>query len=48
MPIYKDNRVFDFLLLQRTQAHKAIATYHSIEENKIQVPKYIIAQIHAA
>lgn len=46
-PIYKNNLSRDFLLLQNTQAHKAIATFHSIEEDRIQVPKNIIAELIA-
>lgn len=46
-PIYKDNISRDYLLVQNTQAHKAIATFHSIEENKIKIPKSIVAQIIA-
>jgi hypothetical protein len=46
-PIYKDNLSRDFLLLQNTQAHKAIAAFHSIEQDKIQIPKNIMAEIIA-
>jgi len=46
-PIYKSNLSRDFVLLQNTQAHKAIATFHSIEEDRIQVPKNIIAELIA-
>lgn len=46
-PIYKDNTSRDFLLLQNTHAHKAIAAFHSIENNKIQIPKNIIAELIA-
>lgn len=47
-PIYKDQRADNFRQLQKSLAHKTIATYHSIHEDKIQIPKHIIAQRHAA
>ena len=46
-PTYKDSTSRDFLLLQNTPAHKAIATFHSIEEDKIKIPKQTLAQIIA-
>jgi len=46
-PNYRDTISRDFLLLQNTQAHKAIATFHSIQEDKIQISKQNLAQIIA-
>ena len=47
LPNYKDQTSIDFLLIQNTRAHKALATYHAIEEDRIRIPKKIIAQIQA-
>jgi len=46
-PIYHDKLALDFLTLQNSQAHKAIATFHSRENDRIKIPKYIVAQIIA-
>lgn len=47
LPNYKDQKALDFLLIQQTRAHKALATYHTIEQDTIRISKDTIAQIQA-
>lgn len=47
LPNYKDQTASDFLLIQHTRAHKALATYHTIEQDTIRISKSIVAQIQA-